>query len=300
VYQVASGNQAYPYILLRGQTDGLDWKTVNIPSRLLENQQQVSSSPTPLTSIGRLSLVTLNDVSAPTPKLISITEGAFQALRQQVISETGWDFLASLENAFVPLTQPADPGLQDDWLYTGRAFAVTTQPLNAGWMFLTREDFNGQTYWRVYLKTRFQDGSQGQPFHVLPWDLSARSSGDTQAYEQGGKIGVEPDGYWVDFTELAARFGWERLPSLMNWRNYYPAIRYNVFVLKDGLDWKSAMAQIYPPEALVTATNVPSATLTASATSRWIKPKTPTPTRTPTATATFHPTWTQLAATSTP
>jgi TolB protein len=245
-------------------------------------------------------LVVLPDVSAPTPKLVSGADVAFHTLRQRVIDETGWDFLASLENAFIPLTTPADPGIENEWLYTGRAFAVNTQPLNAGWMFLSREDYNGQTYWRVYLKTRFQDGSQGHPVHILPWDINTRYSGDTQAYENGGKFGAEQPGYWIDFTELAARFGWQRLPSLMNWRTYFAAMRFNVFVLKDSLDWKAAMEQLYPPEALVTPTPAPPPTLSPSPTSRWSRPKSPTPTRTPTSTATLHPTWTLPVFTSTP
>jgi hypothetical protein len=36
-------------------------------------------------------------------------------------------------------------------------------------------------YWRIYVRTRYQDGSQGSPLSVHPWDLDARHSGDTQA-----------------------------------------------------------------------------------------------------------------------
>jgi hypothetical protein len=53
------------------------------------------------------------------------------------------------------------PSLFDDWLYTGRAFSLNPLILSAGWMAAVREDFNGQTYWRLYLKARFQDGSAG-------------------------------------------------------------------------------------------------------------------------------------------
>jgi len=34
---------------------------------------------------------------------------AFNALRQQVASETGWDALSSLENAYIPLTSRPNP-----------------------------------------------------------------------------------------------------------------------------------------------------------------------------------------------
>jgi TolB protein len=84
---------------------------------------------------------------------------------------------------------------------------------------VTREDFGSQTYWRVFLRSRFQDGSQGTPLHRIPWDFYARNSGDPRAYEQGGKLMESiPQGYWIDFTQIARGYGWERLPSLSSWR----------------------------------------------------------------------------------
>ncbi len=62
----------------------------------------------------------------------------------------------------VPLTSPLDPGLGDDWLYTGRAFALNSLLTNAGWMVAVREEVGQQTFWRIYLRAQKQDGSQGQ------------------------------------------------------------------------------------------------------------------------------------------
>ena len=117
-------------------------------------------------------------------------------VRQAVAAEIGWDFLATLENAYVPLTTALNPGDEEDWLYTGRAFAFTPLPVSAGWISIVREDFGIQTYWRVYLRARFQDGSVGMPLCNPPWDFNARYSGDTVAYEQGGALShANPTGY---------------------------------------------------------------------------------------------------------
>ena len=42
----------------------------------------------------------------------------------------------------------------------------------------------------------------------------------------GTKNPALPDGYYVDFTALAAAYGWERVPAADNWRTFFPGIRY--------------------------------------------------------------------------
>ena len=99
----------------------------------------------------------------------------------------------------------------------------------------------------------------------------------------------------MTLTELASRFGWERLPSWINWRTFFPAIRFNQFVMTGGLDWYRAMAEIYPPEALMTST--PPATYTPVPSRTPEKSATPTPvppTSTATSIPTRRPTWTPL------
>jgi hypothetical protein len=153
---------------------------------------------------------------------------------------------------------------------------------NAGWMVAVREDFGAQTYWRLYLRTQAQDGSQGMPLHDPPWDLSARYNLDPQIYEQGGTYSEVPPGYWVDITSLAAQYGWERVPALPNWRTFYAGARFTEFALTGGLDWHTAMLQLYPPDVLLTPTRLLPPTLTPT--------RTPTATRTPTSTRTPRPT----------
>jgi TolB protein len=162
-------------------------------------------------------------------------------------------------------------------------------------MVVMREDFGDQTYWRIFLRARYQDGSAGAPLHTLPWDFSTRYSGDTDAYERGGSFSQSiPPGYWVDFTHLAAVFGWERLPALPVWKASYPASRFNEFVLTNGLDWRSAMLEILPAEALITPSPVVPPTRTLTPTPRWYQSPTPTPT------PTLRPTLTLVLPTGTP
>ena len=229
----------------------------------------------------RVPVVQLPGVQAPFAMLQDRADEAFFALRERVAREIGWDFLAILDQAYVQLTNALNPGFLQDWLYTGRAFQFNSAPVSAGWVATVREDFGSQTYWRIYLRTRFQDGTQGMPLKELPWDFASRHSGDPRAFENGGlQEPAIPAGYWVDFTRLAAAYGWERLPSFSSWRVAYSSIRYNEYVLRQGLDWFSAMLEVYPRQALDTPTPVSSPTITPTFTN--------TPTHTPTITDTRY------------
>lgn len=269
-YFAADGRLSMPYIALPGTVYGMTWLKGPLPAWLDDKiQSPDTSTAAPLwqpiltqtiVPVERAGISPIEDVTAPQSMLHDAVDESFNLLRAQIGEEAGWDTLASLENAYVALTTPNSPSIQEDWLYTGRAFAMNPLLLSGGWMAVAREDFGGKTYWRVYLKARYQDGSMGAPLPELVWDLNARFSGDTRAYEQGGRLAQAPSGYWVDLTELSSRYGWERLPSWINWRTYYPSIRFNQLVMTGGMDWYQAMAEIYPPEALVTATPLPTHT----------------------------------------
>jgi TolB protein len=298
-YSFADRSMIYPVTNLPGELVGLDWKGGRLPDlfaaypisddarKSASALWNVSLSTNPMPPNGRLGISALDNVSAPYPYLNDAVDESFRELRHQVGIETGWDFLASLENAYFPLTEPPNPGMEANWLYTGRAIAVNTVPAQAGWLVIAKEDYAGQIYWRIFLRARYQDGSMGKPITEIPWDINARYQGDPIAFEAGGEYSFVPTGYWIDFTEIAGRYGWDRLPSLPDWRSYYSAIRYNQYVLTDGLDWKQAMAEVYPPEALVTSTFVPTRTPTASPT---VTPGGPVVTATSTPTITLTPT----------
>jgi len=205
---------------------------------------------------GSVQIAPLQGVDVPTAKLSHSVIGAFTELRDRVILDAGWDFLGTLDNAFIGVNDPMPPGFAHvDWLYTGRAFAISSSALHARWVEIVREDFGGLTYWRVFVRAGMQDGSQGEPLRQLAWDLDARYGSDPSDYDGGGQLRLEvPAGYYVDFTELAADFGFERQPALPNWRTFYPGARFGEYVRMDGRTWHEAMLEIYPPSAFITPT----------------------------------------------
>jgi TolB protein len=277
---------------LPGRVRGLVWPAVALPTPLPPEFVKAAQVTAPALSAGtvaalpdvpskRWHIVPLQDVQAAPAGLHAVVAPSFGVLRGRVIAATGWDPMASLENTFVPFTTALEPGLEQDWLYTGRAFAINTLMLNAGWISVAREDIADQTYWRVFVRVQNQDGSQGEPMRDPPWDLNTRYQLDPRAYEAGGSYVQVPSGYWVDLTSLAEMYGWNRLAALPGWHTYYAGARFSEFAQTGGLDWYSAMLELYPAEALVTATAV--------------LPPTITPSRTPRPTTTPYPTWTPRA-----
>ncbi len=249
---------------------------------------ELASSDVP---IDRLSLALLPGVTAPNASLSDAVDEAFNALRARAAADLGWDFLSTLEHAFVGINDPLPPGLSyDDWLFTGRAFAFSQAAVQAGWVEMVREDFGGQTYWRIYVRSAEQDGSQGEPLRTPSWDFQVRYEGTPQFYDQGGSIKENiPAGYYVDFTRLAADYGFERVPALSNWRTYYHGARFNEFVYRDHRNWMEAMLELYPNSAIITPTPfqtptpTPTRTPKPTPTSWWWRWRTPTPIPTSTA-----------------
>lgn len=285
-----------------GTLRGLDWRIKQVTILPVIFQKQAFLTPTSLWQFHlelltdvpnqRAAIVSLPEIQAPHPFLHDAVDESFNALRKRIMTDAGWDVLGNLENAYTPLTSSLDPGKSEDWLYTGRAFALNPLTAKAGWMLTMREEYDGQTYWRIYLRALAQDGSVGEPLNNLPWDLNARYSLNPRAYDQGGEYASTlPTGYWIDFTNLAREFGWTRLPALGNWRSYYPGIRFNEFVLTGGLDWRAAMLQLYPPDIFTTPTVVipPTKTPTITPTGYRYKTATPTITDTPSMRPTFTP-----------
>jgi hypothetical protein len=245
----------------------------------------------------RYSLINLPGVAAPRPALSDHVNEAFNALRQRVIEEVGWDFLANLDFAFMGINDPLPPGYSfNDWLFTGRAFAISEAIVRAGWVEVFREDLTGETYWRLFIRARYQDGSLGEPLRGYAWDFSPRFDDNPSAYDQGGSYRqVIPDGYYVDFTTLAAEYGFDRQSALPNWRSYYAGTRYSEFAYMGDLTWEEAMLEIYPAEAIITPTPfhtptpTPTRTPWPTVTPWWIRYQTPTPTETSTPSPTSTP-----------
>ncbi len=282
-YRSADGRLELPPVLLPGGVAGLTWNDQALPSPLPQNLQQISAEDQSLPWLtsnaeNQGNMVHLSGIQAPFPELHDSTDDAFQALRSGISSAAGWDFLGTLENAFVPLTAPLPPGLGEDWLYTGRAFAFDTLPINAGWVVVVPEYYGHEIYWRIFVKARFQNGSLGKPMRQVPWNFNARFEGDPLLYEQGGNnSGIVPAGYWIDFTELALAYGWQRLPALPTWQSAYYAARFNEFVISTDQSWGEAMLDLYPAELLNTPTPIHPPTLTPTRTPSWPIVSTPSP-----------------------
>ncbi|NIM95939.1 MAG: hypothetical protein GTO18_19750 [Anaerolineales bacterium] len=289
-----------------GKVYGLDWSEARLRQQtLISIGDDISDEPlfekvisTPQSEEGRYSLIYLSDVAAPRSMLSDTTDEAFKALKERIIEDAGWDFLANLDYAFVGLNDPLPPGFSyNDWLYTGRAFAISDAIVRAGWVEVVREEISGETYWRVFVRTRFQDGSLGSPISDWPWDFSVRFDGTPVAYDQGGSYRKYiPPGYYIDFTSIASQYGFQRQPALPNWRTYYAGSRYTEFAFTEGLDWSEAMLEIYPASAVRTPTPFHTLTMTPTRTPRptstpwWLRfQSTETPTFTPSATVTPTP-----------
>jgi TolB protein len=247
-----------------GQIDDLAWSGVVLPQGV-ENRlglDKAANRPLFQERLGENSEVssfTLQevDVDAPAPYLSDRVDDSFRALRQRVLGEVGWDFLGRVDNMFVFLNASPLPGdTTTNWNKAARAFdfyyrfPISVDPQ----VEIVREDLGSQTYWRVYIKTVKQDGSQGDPLRQLPWDFTARYDADPRYFDQGGKPkDALPSGYYLDFTALAEDYGWQRVPALPNWRTFFHGIRYWHFENRGDLEWSEAMLELYTADELAQA-----------------------------------------------
>jgi TolB protein len=258
-YRVSDGTLLFPAEYFPSPIDGADWRTATLVNTLPPADPQPERdgvSPLYQTVMSesnfaeRQSLAALDEIKAPYPYLLPAAKDSFTRLRSVAAEKLGWDFLASLDDAALPISAPPQPGIIPNWLYTGRAINVQSAPLSAGWMTIAREEYDGRVYWRLWVKCFNQDGSCGEPQKAPIWDFSSRYLGDGASYEEGGKLGNLPAGYWIDFTNLALEIGWERMPAMSNWRNYFQGTLFNQFVFRQGLSWSDAMLQLYPSDVV--------------------------------------------------
>jgi len=198
-------------------------------------------------------LLDLPEVEALQPRLAAAVADSFQALRQQLLAASGHDFLAVLNDTWRGLDHPQGGILS--WHKTGRAFDVRDwyAPHGLRTLYITREDLGGQTYFRLYLRTQQQDGSQGAPLRDSLWETDGRLAHPELA-QAGGEPLPPPDGYFVDLTDLAERAGWTRIPGLTppdgDWRQEYLDLEFWHYERRDGLRWYEAMQLLYPDAPL--------------------------------------------------
>jgi TolB protein len=200
-------------------------------------------------------IVYLTDVEASIPKLSDAVDGAFDALRQRVVADCGRDFLGRLSEAIRALNFYSDASAYASWHKAGRAFDTLLDFYNSEGplLELARENMSGDTYWRVYLRCVKQDGSQGRPLMVSPWDHTYEGR-QVRGKGRGGAPEPLPRGYYVDFTALAQLYGWQRISAHdapdFHWHDSFKAMEYWHFQKTDDLTWLQAMQQIWEPETV--------------------------------------------------
>jgi TolB protein len=247
-----------------GGVTGLSWTGSPLPAALINAGSLPPFRSTPLfveqvTERNQDPPFALNNIGVNTENAVlsDRVNDSFVALRQATLERTGWDYLGRLDNAFWALERLPEPGEERrNWHMTGRAFSTTRNSI-LGFpppVEVVREDLNVNTYWRQYVRAAddVQDGQLGEPLRRMPWDFASRTQGDVTAYNEGGRFKAEiPPGYYIDFTLLADDFGWENAPAGADWRANSNAINFWLFIKSDGLDWYSAMREIYAAGPLV-------------------------------------------------
>ncbi len=185
------------------------------------------------------------------PYLSDRVDDSFRALRQRVIDETGYDYLSVFGDMWRGIDAYARPGQSErSWHKAGRAFDINQGPYGPGQdVVIVLETFGRRVFWRVYFRTARQDGTQGEPLRVAPWNWSAQPGPDGRP-TGGAPSYVIPPGYWLDFTALAAGYGWQAVSALRRWQTYYPDTDWWHFQKTDGLSWVEAMREVYPQEEI--------------------------------------------------
>jgi TolB protein len=240
--------------------DDLSWSPNKLPDNLDLTRHPEGGIPlfsefkSPIRREGAPYLIWPVDVDAPSAYLSDRVDRSFKALHARNIEEAGWDFLGRLDNMFTALAaRPSTGESFKSWNKAGRAFDFYYRfPLSLDpQVEVVREEVGPRTYWRIYLRTAIQDGSQGEPMRDRPWDFTSRYGNDPSYYELGGKLkDVIPVGYYVDFTSLAADYNWQRVPAFQNWRSFFQGIRYWHFENRQGLTWEEAILEIYTEDEL--------------------------------------------------
>lgn len=246
---------------LQGATH-LAWSRGSMPADL--PLLAAEASPHPVSADGgearsdaRPGLVRLVDVAVAGDRIHAGLAEDFAALRAELRVAVGRDFLGTLSDSWRPLGFASSGSAFFSWHKTGRAFDTQMELRGPGGrrdMVLVRDEANGRTMWRMFLRAEAQDGSVGRPLTEPGWTFAAGSGDPELAREGGRRAGVVPAGYWVDFTALAEGYGWRRIPSLtqgrLDWHRDWEAIEYWHYERRDGLRWFEAARQVYTDEEL--------------------------------------------------
>lgn len=210
---------------------------------------------------GRAELVPVDvAVAGNGPKLNERVVPSYEAWRAEALAQTGWDVLGEVSDMFRGLGYSKRDYGHLSWHRTGRAvdllFEWPVSPEGENGLMVVRDDLGAQTYWRLYLRTRAQDGSMGEPLTEAPFVFwfSLDPAREPEAWDAGGRPGAIPPGYYVDLTRLAQRHGWHRIASYeepdFDWRTDSVGREFWHYQRTDGLTWWDAMLALYPLETL--------------------------------------------------
>lgn len=213
--------------------------------------QQIFPPAQPFAAPGGLTF--LPGVQARQPRLVAAVAPSFQRLRNQIRVASGHGYLDTLNDVWRGLDHPG--GAYLSWHKTGRAIDVRDwyAPGGKRVLFMSRQSLGGQTFFRLYLYAARQDGSQGTPLRESIWETDGRLARSEWA-KAGGRSLPPPIGYFVDFTDLAEREAWTRIPALSppdgDWRRSYLDLEFWHYERRDGLQWYDAMQQLYSENEL--------------------------------------------------
>lgn len=211
---------------------------------------------------GSVEVVTLEDVDwiGYKPRISARVADDYQGWREAILTRTGYDFLGSISDLFRPLAYSGRDYGHLSWHRTGRAVDTLFEwhePADGpNQLIVVRDVLGAQTYWRLYLQTRAQDGSMGEPLKEAEWVFwfNLNAALEPEARAAGGRPGRYLPGYYVDITELAHRYGWHRIASYeeedFSWRTDSVGREFWHYEHTDGLTWWEAMLEIYPEETL--------------------------------------------------
>ncbi len=193
------------------------------------------------------------EVQGGPASLSSRVADSFLRLRERVREEVGYDFLGELSEAWRSPSFYSEASDYLSWHKTGRAVDLLLDFYDEdGRRVLerVRESMGGETFWRLYLRCREQDGSCGRPLTDRTWDLSYEARAN-EGWGRGGLPGRLYGEYFVDFTALAREYGWRRIGSYeedgFNWRTNFKAVEYWHYERRDGQQWYPLMRQVLDP-----------------------------------------------------
>lgn len=204
-------------------------------------------------------LIRQNDIDSGSPWLADTVDDSFQAWRQRMQAEVGYDFLQQLSDMHRDASSNSETSQYASWHKSGRAidtlfdYFVDDQLVHE----IVKEQYGGETYWRVFLRCQNQSGQCGRPLTANPWNYSARARTEI-APEQGGIEKPNLSGYYLDLTALANEYGWKRISSYededYSWTWHFLAFEYwhyqRQFSVDQSVNWYRAMQEVYPQATL--------------------------------------------------